>query len=283
MGTMVNKLIMPRYDVAFKSIFKSPDNADVVEDFLKAVLDIPEEVALGDIVVTDPELLPESEGEKLSILDVSLRVPGMGFINVEMQISHLSDMTQRMLHLWARMAAKQVQAGGRYKGFNRVILIVITEFNIIGDDAYRHRFRLYDKDRDIQLTDLAEFDILELKKLPRESDRSRAWDWARFFGSRTDDELREAAGRSEGIGKAMMIIEKLSADEAARYKAEREETMLLDHLSRMDYAESKGRAEGEAKARAEAVANLRATGMSDAEIAAATKYDPELIASIPRA
>jgi predicted transposase/invertase (TIGR01784 family) len=279
-------LLLPRYDVTFKSIFKGKGNEDVVEDFLRAALGIEGEAPFEDIAVEDPEMLPDAAGEKLSILDVLLRVPGRGIFNVEMQLCRLPEMRERLVFYWARMAARQLSAGQGYAALGKAASVVIADFDFIGGGPgeYFHRYVLYDPERGSLLTDLVEFDIIELRKVPAEPDGTARWEWARFFASRTDDELYEAASRNEKIGKAMIVLEKLSADENARFAAEREEMMRRDYVSRMEGAlregEALGRAEGEALGRAEGEALGRAAqraeiarrmaelGMGEAEIAA---------------
>jgi predicted transposase/invertase (TIGR01784 family) len=134
-------------------------------------------------------------------------------------------------------------------------------------------------ERNSQFTDLIQFVIVELPRVTAKSDHTAKWGWARFFGSGSDAELREAAKESEKIGKAMLTIEKLSADENARVRADYEEIMRLDHISRMEGARSEGRAEGlaegEAIGRVEGRAELEIEiaqrmaelGSTDAEIA----------------
>jgi predicted transposase/invertase (TIGR01784 family) len=260
-----NKLLLPRYDVTFKSIFKNKDNTDVVADFLKAVLDISEDEDFEDIIVTDPELLPEADGEKFSILDVLLKIRGKGIINVEMQICKIQDIKERLIFYWSKLASRQLSAGESYANFNKVIMIVIADFNFIDDDPdnYYHRYTLYDNERDSQFTDLIQFVIVELRKVKAQSDHTAKWGWARFFGSGSDAELREAAKESEKIAKAMLTIEKLSVDENARVLADREEIMRLDHISRMEGARNEGRAERDA----EIARRMAAIGKTDAEIA----------------
>jgi predicted transposase/invertase (TIGR01784 family) len=258
-----NKLLLPHYDIAFKSIFKDENNQDVVEDFLKAVLDIPKDEKFEEIIVRDPELLPEAEDEKLSILDVLLKIPGKGYINVELQMYTLPEMKERIVHYWARTASRQLTSGESYAKFNRVITIVIAGFNFINDsEHYHNRYFLYDKEHDSRFTDLVEFDILELKKLPAKSDDTETWKWAKFFGSGSDAELRAAAGGSEKIAKAMLTIEKLSADEEARVRAEYREMQRRDYVSRIEGAKREGRAEREG----EIARRMAELGKSDAEI-----------------
>jgi predicted transposase/invertase (TIGR01784 family) len=144
-----NKLLLPRYDVTFKSIFKNKENTDVVADFLKAVLDIPEDEDFEDIIVTDPELLPEADGEKISILDVLLKIKGKGIINIEMQFCKIKEIKERLIFYWSKLASRQLSAGESYANFNKVIMIVIADFNFIEDDPdnYYHRYTLYDHER----------------------------------------------------------------------------------------------------------------------------------------
>jgi predicted transposase/invertase (TIGR01784 family) len=157
--------------------------------------------------------------------------------------------------------------GDSYARFNKVVSIVIADFNFIDDDPndYYHRYLLYDKERDSQFTDLMEIDIIELKKVPAEPDHTAKWGWTRFFGSGSDAELRAAAKERDKIGKAMLTIEKLSADETARRRAEYEEMMRRDYVSRMEGAKREGLSEGEAKGFAKGEAKGRVE--RDSEIA----------------
>jgi predicted transposase/invertase (TIGR01784 family) len=272
-----NKLLLPRYDSIFKSIFKDDDNKDVVEGFLRAVLDIPAEEELVDIIVRDPELLPESDGEKLSILDVRLKIPGQGLVNVEMQLFRLPAMKERIMHYWAKTAARQLSAGEGYTGFKKVIMIVIAGFNFISDStSYHNRYFLYDKEHDSRFTDLIEFDILELQKLPAEPDRTERWRWAKFFGSESDEDLRNVAKESEKIGKAMLTIEKLSADEEERVRAEYAEMQRRDYRSRIDGAKREGRDES----RVEIAQQMKVEGLDVALISKVTGLPEEEIRKI---
>jgi predicted transposase/invertase (TIGR01784 family) len=263
MNTTENKLLLPRYDTVFKSIFKDEGNKDVVEDFLKAMLDIPAEVTFEDIIVRDPELLPDAEGEKLSILDVRLKIPGQGLVNVELQLCRLPEIKERLIHYLTKTGASQLSVGANYADFKRVVMIVIADFNFIDDQEYYHRYRLYDKERDSLFTDLLEFAIIELRKRPDEPDNKARWNWARFFGSGSDAELREAAGESEKVAKAMLTIEKLSADEEERVRAEYQEMMRRDYVSRINGAKREGRNEG----LLESARHMKADGIEAAFIA----------------
>jgi predicted transposase/invertase (TIGR01784 family) len=269
------KLILPRYDVAFKALFKDENNRDVVADFLRSVLDIPDDEALEDIVVIDPEMLPGAKNEKISILDVLLKIPGQGTVNVEMQLCLIPGMKEKIVYYHAKTAARQLLSGDRYDKFSRVITIVISDVNFINDsDRYHHRYLLYDKDDGSLFTDLLEFDIFEVGKLTPEPDNTARWGWMKFFGSSSDEELHAAAKEREAIGKAMLTIAKLSADEAAWVSAMREEKQRRDYISGMEGAKEEGLAMGEARGR---VAGRTEASMENARRMKSDGVDPALI------
>jgi predicted transposase YdaD len=116
---------------------------------------------------------------------------------------------------------------------------------------------------------------LALRKLPAEPDRTDRWRWAKFFGSESDEDLRSVAQGSEKIGKAMLTIEKLSADEEERVRAEYSEMQRRDYRSRLDGAKREGRVEGRAEGRIEGRTEGRVEGRAErnAEIARQMKAE----------
>jgi predicted transposase/invertase (TIGR01784 family) len=241
MSGVKNKLLLPKYDITFKSIFKDERNRDIVEDFLKAVLEIPKEESLGVIRVRDSELLPQSEADKVSILDVLIDLPNDEKINVEMQLCRLPEMKERLMHYWAKIASNQLSSGESYDKFRKVISILITEFSIVSDsENYLHHYELYDKKDGSKFTDLMQYVIIELPKLPKSPDGTEAWLWGKFLSSNTEEEMSEVAKNNEHIDKAKLILVKMSADEQAQYQAEREEMQRRDYVSRMNGARKVG-------------------------------------------
>jgi predicted transposase/invertase (TIGR01784 family) len=140
---------------------------------------------------------------------------------------------------------------------------VIADFAFIDDSEYYHnRYVLYDKKHDSQFTDLLELVILELPKLPQKSDQSAAWMWTKFFNTKSDEEMQMLAKENEKIGKAVMVLEKLSADDQARAQAEKEEMLRRDEESRMRGAEKRG----EQRKAEKAARSMKADGVDTAFI-----------------
>ena len=66
-----SNILPARSDVIFKLLFGNEANKDILTDFLKAVLQIPEE-EFTKITIVDPHLLRRYKGDKLGILDVKI-------------------------------------------------------------------------------------------------------------------------------------------------------------------------------------------------------------------
>ena len=103
------KLLSPKLDIVFKSIFTSEEHSDILSDFLAAVLDV-EVDEINNIEIQNSELLPEFDEQKYSRMDIVLKLKGK-LVNIEMQVKKLSDFTERSLFYWSRLYARDLAEG----------------------------------------------------------------------------------------------------------------------------------------------------------------------------
>ncbi|MDR1688901.1 MAG: PD-(D/E)XK nuclease family transposase [Clostridiales bacterium] len=115
-------------------------------------------------------------------------------------------------------------------------------------------------------SDLTEIDVLDLSRLPVNTDNSELWYWLEFMKSNNEEVLEMIAERSPQMRKAVGFLKELSADEQTRLIFESHETARRDMLSRLDGAELKGRLERNY----EIARNLLRINLSATEIAKAT-------------
>jgi predicted transposase/invertase (TIGR01784 family) len=87
---------------------------------------------------------------------------------------------------------------------------------------------LYDSDAGVEFSDLLEIDTLELGKLPDDTDGTKLYDWARFIAAENEEELKVIAERNPTVGKAVVRLIELSADEKTRDVYERREKARRD-------------------------------------------------------
>lgn len=269
---MDNKLVSAKLDIVFKKLFA--ENIDILTEFISDMLDIPIE-EIKSIKVLNPDILPESIGEKYYRLDLLLDLGGK-FINVEMQVRSEKSFGDRILLYWSKMYSSQLDSGESYKKLCPCITITIVDFDLFEHDDYHSEFGVWDVEHDNKLTDKMAIHFFELKKVPLNIDKSTRKElWLQFI--KADD--KEAFDMLEntnvtGIQKGIQAVYKMSADERTRELIRMREKALHDEATLLEEAreegEAKGMAKGMAKGRAEKeaeiAARMKSLGMSDDEI-----------------
>ena len=238
---MALKPLSPTNDFVFKKVFG--ENVAVLEDFLKAILDLPAE-DYEKLTVVDPNLDREFIEDKLGILDVKVNTGSGKIIDIEVQIKPQRSIWKRMLFYTSKMVVEQVKTGYQYDQIHRVISILIADFVMVTENAgYHNRFRLYDENSRARFPDSLEINVLELPKI-RETDGTPLGNWLRFFSAKTEEDFMTVAQTNPAINEAWGRIKVLSGDERARALAEAREKARLDLDSYLGDARYEGRQEG---------------------------------------
>jgi predicted transposase/invertase (TIGR01784 family) len=246
---MPRPFLSPRNDLVFKLLFGDARNTAPLTDFLKAALDLPFEEFL-DIVLVDPHLSGEDIDDKQGILDVKAKTALGKIIDIEIQVAERPQMRERIVFYLSRMVTEQISRGEEYRKIERSICILITDYiQIPENDCYHNRYRLHDPRTGSEFTDLVEVNVLELPKLPHNTDGTALWDWLKFLAAREEEELKMLAEKNPQIGKAVGRLQELSEDERTRLLAESREKMEWDNAARMQAAREKGLEEGRKEGR----------------------------------
>jgi predicted transposase/invertase (TIGR01784 family) len=164
-------------------------------------------------------------------------------------------MAKRVAFSTGRNLARQIGPGENYSATERVVTIVIADYNLISDQSYCHVFRLYDKDNGVLLTDVMEIRMFELKKLPEragaEGNEDELLNWLRLIRSEREEEIEMLAAKTKEMKMAVGRLRQLSADERTRLLFEARQLYLMDEAARREEAVAEGEARGEARGRAE--------------------------------
>ena len=191
----------------------------------------------NEIVISDPHLLPEYKGDKLSIIDVKLRTKSGKIIQIEIQLEVRPEMSKRIVFYDSKLITEQLGEKDNYTKINQVISIIITKEKLIKNSArYHHRFTFCDPDAKIELTDIVEIHTLELSKLPEGTDGTLLYDWAKFIDAENEEEFNMVAERNPEVKKAVVRLEALSGDALARRVAELEQKARMDVEAFLDHA-----------------------------------------------
>jgi predicted transposase/invertase (TIGR01784 family) len=167
--------------------------------------------------------------DKYSIIDVKLYTKSKKVIHIEIQLQVTAMLKKRIIFYTSKLITEQIGSGRDYNEIQNVISIIITDKTLIHDSKnYRHRFTFYDREANIEFSDLIEINTIELDKLPVTTDGSSLYDWAKFIDAQTEEELSMLEERNPQVKEAVVKLRRLSADEQARWEYEMKEKIRMD-------------------------------------------------------
>jgi predicted transposase/invertase (TIGR01784 family) len=149
-------------DTLFNMLFvKHPE---LLKRLVAALLGIPIE-SIEKFVIRNPEMPPESLGDKFCRLDINMTVNGQR-VDLEVQVSNEGDYPERAMFHWAREYSTALPAGQGYSMLPRTIVISIINFKQFACDEYHSTFLPLEAARHELLSDKMVFYFYELPKLP---------------------------------------------------------------------------------------------------------------------
>ena len=220
----------------------------------------------------NPDILPESIGEKYYRLDLLLDLSGK-VVNVETQVRSEKSFGDRILLYWSKMYASQLDSGESYKNLCPCIVITIVDFELFDHDDYHSEYGVWDVEHSSKLTDKMSIHFFELKKLPKNIDNSKRKElWLRFI--KADD--KEAFDMLEntnvdGIKKGIQAVYKMSSDERTRELIRMREKALHDEATLLEEAREEGIEKGRKETIESVITSMRAAGFTEEQIEAALK------------
>jgi len=280
--------INPRVDFAFKKLFGSEENKDLLLSLINAILDLDPPIA--EVVLKNPYNLADYKAGKLSILDIKARDERGRWFNVEMQVNEDLYYDKRALYYWSRLVSDPLGEGRIYQELNKTYSINILDFNLTPGDRFQTRYRILNADtcKDDGLHDVFELHYLELRRFTKGFDQlTTALDrWAAFLSRahQLDKQaLPPALAADPSIVKAVAAVDRMFDEEEREIYAIRMQ-VVMDEMSRIASAEEKGKSEGKAEGKLEAtrqlVRGMLAEGLPVALIERVTGLSPDEIAEL---
>ena len=160
--------INPRVDFAFKKLFGSEENKDLLISLINAI--ISEEDQVVEVELKNPYNLADYRAGKISILDIKAKAENGRWFNIEMQISEDYNFDKRAIYYWAKLVTEQLSEGMMFKELKKTISINILDYNFIPDTAEVHNcYKIINTatGKDDRLHDIFELHYIELKKFKK--------------------------------------------------------------------------------------------------------------------
>lgn len=249
--------ITPRVDFAFKKLFGSEENKDLLISLINSIVSEQEQVI--EVTLKNPYNLADYRAGKMSILDIKAKneITGRWF-NIEMQISEDYNFDKRAIYYWEKLVTEQLSEGMMFKELKKTISINIMDFNFIPETKEVHScYKIINTatGKDDKLHDIFELHYIELKKFKKNYQQiESALDrWSSFLtkASQLDKEHIPAELASDkAIVKAIEAVDRMFNEEE-RLVYEVRMQSLADVESKIASAEEKGIEKGMEKGRGE--------------------------------
>jgi predicted transposase/invertase (TIGR01784 family) len=221
----VTKYLNPKNDRAFKRIFGSEGNKDILIHFLNDIFDRTNN-PIKEVTIEKTSQDPKAAGERISFVDVFCKdAQGHHFI-VEMQVASDIAFLKRAQYYAAKAYIEQRDKKADYIDLKEVIFLAITDFTLFPSkpDYLSHHATLDKKTYEQDLKDFS-FSFLELPKFNKKKEElvTLIEKWAFFlkYASETNEtDVALVAGSDQIITKAYDAVNRFywTKEELAAYE-----------------------------------------------------------------
>ena len=154
--------INPRVDFAFRKLFGSVENKDILISFINSV--VSEQDQVESLELLNPYNFKNFKRDKSSVLDVKAKGIDGKLFNVEMQIIDQHNYDKRSLYYWARLYSGQIGSGEKYLDLNKTISINVLNFNFLPEAEYHNIYHIYNDKTQTLFSNQFELHFIELRK-----------------------------------------------------------------------------------------------------------------------
>lgn len=248
--------INPRVDFAFKKLFGSEENKDLLMSLINAIVSERDQVV--EVELKNPYNLADYRAGKISILDIKAKSEAGRWFNVEMQISEDYNFDKRAIYYWAKLVTEQLSEGMMFKELKKTISINILDFNFIpGTDEVHNCYKIINTatGKEDELHDIFELHYIELKKFTKSFQQlNSALDrWSAFLTKAhalDKNNIPKELAADQAIVKAVAAVDRMF-DEEERLIYEVRMQSLADVESKIASAEEKGWEKGREEGKAQ--------------------------------
>lgn len=281
---LLTKFLDPKNDVAFKKIFGTKKNKDILIHFLNDMVVFREGKPIVDVTFLKTIQDPEISTKKTSIVDILCEDQDKNTYVVEMQVAQHKGFEKRAQYYASKAYVSQMEKGGIYENLKEVIFIAIANFTMFPEkESYKSDHVILDRENhQHDLKDFS-FTFLELEKFTKTKDQlaSMIEKWAYYFKHAEDtseEDLHKIFENDVIIQRAYEELDRFNWKEEELRAYEAVVKHEMDYQASLDFkfeqgvqkGVEKGKAEGERKALAKVAKNMLKQGLSIQNIASAT-------------
>ena len=279
-----------RNDYAFKKLFGSEENKDIMIEFISLVTSLGKD-DFDDVRIENTEQLPRFYKEKIGRLDIKIRLNDGRKIDVEMQNTYFDYYPKRSIFYCSKLIHEHFSSGLQYANLKKCIAINVLNSSFKLSQKVHSIYQIRECEDQTLLDELLEIHFLDLTKLQKDNLTSLE-KWLMFIKTDDKEERAMLAQGNAVMTKANQVMDIFYLDEQERKRYEAAWEYESDRLSMISESERKGlerglaegeargRLEGSHQAKLETAKNLLQFGLSREKIAQATGLTTDEVESI---
>ena len=181
-------------DTLFKMLFVA--HPELLKKLVAVLLRIKVD-SIGSFQIRNPEMPPESLGDKFCRLDINMEVDKQR-VDLEIQVDDDGGgYPERTLYYWAREYSTALPTAGKYSELPHTVIISIVGFKLFPCAEYHSEYKALEVKRFTPLSDRFALYFFELPKLPKTVTADNGLElWLSLFRAKTEEEL----ARIEALG-----------------------------------------------------------------------------------
>ena len=256
---MLSKFLDPKNDVAFKKIFGTEKNKDILIHFLNDMIVFKGRARIKEVTFLKNNLDPETAAQKTSIVDILCKDENDNIYIVEMQVATETGFEKRAQYYASKAYISQARVGGKYFNLKEVIFLAIADFVMFTQKkGFKSDHIILDMDsHENDLKDFS-FTFLELPKFNKDMHHLTTMidKWAYFFkhaAETTEKDLPRLTGQDHIIERAYEELNRFSWNDRELLTYDQAEKYKWAYEASMDYKFYEGKAEGMIEGKAEGI------------------------------
>ena len=239
--------INPRVDFAFKILFGSEQNTDILLPFVNSILSLPD--PLTELTLLNPYNHKTHATDKGTILDIKAKDSQGHWYHIEMQMTDQVCYSQRALYYWSKLYSQQLKED--FSKLTKTISIHVLNFDHFDEPDYHNVYHILNAKTYRRCFEHLELHFIELKKFNKDLsylttalDRwtvflTKAEQWERNF-------VPKELSADPAIIRAAHALDVLSLDEDERELYEAKLKWLRDEAGAIEKARLDAFERGEA-------------------------------------
>ncbi len=279
---MLGKFLDPKNDVAFKKIFGTEKNKDILIHFLNDVIEFDQGAHIEDVTFLKAIQDPEIRAQKTSIVDILCKDEKGNRYIVEMQVAKEKGFEKRAQYYASKAYASQIRARGKYHDLKAVIFLAIADFTMFPKKkSYKSDHVILDKKSyENDLKDFS-FTFIELPKFNKTikelSNMTERWTYFFKHAEETSQEdLQKLTAHEQIIARAYEELDRYSWNEAELLTYEQSEKYEDTYHASMEQKFDEGKLEGKLEGKIEGKIEGKLEGKPEGKIEGEEKKAQEI-------